>query len=382
MKKIFFLLAAQLFFMTLFAQSNGSGDAFQRANNAVNKVSNIIAVFQPYLLKARQIFYDVKQMAGDVKNSAKNTFGKNGAVNNTGGTYSNTSYPSTYTDQTNNNNQNGYNTVSNNQPTSNTGNGYNGGTANTNANGYDNNANYSNNNNSNSTSTSNGTPNAYSNNTTGYNNSSSNGNSTGSNVQYYLPSQSLPVNNPATVNNDGTGNWGNQNNGLYGNCLDVLTGTVMGLGEAETAPKSVDVIFVTANGSYQLWTPNYARNEVAAQYTSRSTTESATKWSDVNETEIAQTRVTISQFDQIQNNNQILNVVKNAQNYGSSITEFSKMDGKVYAVKAELEDRTVYGLIAVVKQVGTDGSNGYLKIKIKAQGVGNNGQLNANAYLR
>jgi hypothetical protein len=196
-----------------------------------------------------------------------------------------------------------------------------------------------------------------------------------------LPTQNLPVNNPATVNNDGTGNWGNQNNGLYGNCLDVMTGTVMGLGEAEESPKSVDVIFIAANGSYQLWTPNYARNEVAAQYTSRSTYESVSKWSDANETEIASTRITLSQFDQIQNNSQILNAVKNAQDYSSSIIEFGKLDGKVYAVKAELEDRTVYGLIAVVKHYGTDGSNGYLKIKIKAQGVGN-GQVNANMYQR
>jgi hypothetical protein len=164
----------------------------------------------------------------------------------------------------------------------------------------------------------------------------------------------------------------------------VLTGTVMGLGEAESTPKNVDVIFVTANGCYQLWTPNYARNEVAAQYSSRSTTESAGKWSDINETEIAETRITMSQFDQIQNNNQILNAVKNAQNYASSITEFGKLDGKVFAVKAELENRTVYGLIAIVKQIGTDGSNGYLKIKIKAQGIDNNqnGQINANSYLR
>jgi hypothetical protein len=131
-----------------------------------------------------------------------------------------------------------------------------------------------------------------------------------------------------------------------------------------------------------LWTPNYARNEVAAQYSSRSTTESASKWSDINETEIAVTKITLGQFDQIQNNSQILNAVKNAENYSSSVTEFGKLDGKVFAVKAELEDRTVYGLIAIVKHVGTDGSNGYLKIKIKAQGVGTNGQVNASAYLR
>src|SRR5882757_6345985 len=61
----------------LSAQSGGQ-DVFQKANNAVNKATNAIAVFQPYLLKARQLFYDAKQMAGDAKNSARSTFGKNG----------------------------------------------------------------------------------------------------------------------------------------------------------------------------------------------------------------------------------------------------------------------------------------------------------------
>ena len=362
MRNIPIIIIGTFFCQTLFAQQTKSKqDIVQKANNTVNKVSTIIAVFQPYLLKARQLFYDAKQLSGDVKNSAKNSFGKSGNINNTGvtgGMYSN-----------NNGNNNYYSTGS-----ADTSHNYN-------YQGGNNNNNYSSgqgNNNSNTGGQ------VYSNNGQTYNNTqaSNNNYSATSGPQYYLPSQNLPVNNPATVNNDGTGNWGNQNNGLYGNCLDVLTGTVMGLGEAESAPKSVDVIFVAANGSYQLWTPNYARNEVAAQYTSRSTTESAAKWTDINETEIAETRITMGQFDQIQNNSQILNAVKNAQNYSSSITEFGKLDGKVYAVKAELEDRTVYGLIAIVKQVGTDGSNGYLKIKIKAQGVGANGQVNASAYLR
>jgi len=348
-------------------QNNGRPDIGQKVNNAANKVTSIIAVFQPYLLKARQLFYDAKQLSSDVKNSAKTTFGKNGSINNTGvngGAYTsnngNTNYSSGYTDTSHNYNNSQY------------GNGNTGNNYNTNQGSYNSNTNGQGNNNTNQ----------------GYNDNSAannNGNyATTSNPQYYLPNQNLPVNNPATVNNDGTGNWGNQNNGLYGNCLDVLTGTVMGLGEAEASPKSVDLIFITANGSYQIWTPNYARNEVAAQYTSRSTTESAGKWSDVNETEIAETRITIGQFDQIQNNSQILNAVKNAQNYASSVTEFNKLDGKVYAVRAELENRTVYGLVAIVKQVGTDGSNGYLKIKIKAQGIDNNqnGQVNANSYLR
>lgn len=366
------LIIISIFFCNVLAaqQNNGKQDIAQKVNNAANRVTNIIAVFQPYLLKARQLFYDAKQLSSDVKNTAKNTFGKNGNANTgtTGNTYSNnntnTTYSSGYTDTSNNyNSQYGNNNNNNNNQ----------GSYNSNSNGQVNNNNnqaYSNNNNQ-----------SYNSNNTQNNNGNY---STTSNPQNYLVNQNLPVNNPASVNNDGTGNWGNQNNGLYGNCLDVLTGTVMGLGEAETSPKSVDVIFITANGCYSLWTPNYARNEVAAEYTSRSTTESVTKWSDVNETEIAGTRITMSQFDQIQNNSQILNAVKNAQNYGSSITEFSKLDGKVYAVKAELENRTVYGLIAVVKQVGTDGSNGYLKIKIKAQGLENNqtGQVNANSYLR
>lgn len=324
----------------LFSQNNTQGNKtdkvdklFQKGQNSINKVNNILAVFQPYLLKAREIYYQGKQLASDVKNSKRTIKQLNNSGNQDGN--NNTTFTTTSNTDTSSNQQNTY-TNSNNNSNNNT-------------------------------------------NVTDNNNSSNN-----SSVQNYLPNQNLPVNNPATVNNDGTGNWGNQNNGLYGNCLDVLSGTVMGLGEAESNPKSVDVIFVAANGSYQLWTPNYAHNEVAAQYTSQSTYESVTKWSDVNETEIATTRLTLSQFNQIQNNSQILNAVKNAQNYSSSITEFNKLDGKVYAVKAELEDRTVYGLIAIIKHVGTDGSNGYLKIMIKSQGMGNSqtGQVDANMYQR
>lgn len=322
----------------LFGQTTEKKDAFMKANNTVNKVSAALAVFQPYLLKARQLFYDAKQLTSDVRNSSKALFDKknNGTVtdntNNSNNNYG--QYGSTgISDSTAFNSQTVQNNVVNNT-----------------------------------------TSNASSNNNNVYN----------QNPQNYLPAQSLPINNPATVNNDGTGNWGNQNNGLYGNCLDVLTGTIMGLGEAEENPKSVDVIFIAANESYQLWTPDYARNQVAAQYTSRSTYESVSKWSDVNETEIAETSLSSGQFDQIQNNSQILNAVKNARNYSSSLTEFGKLEGKVFAVRAELENRTVYGLIEVVKHYGTFGSNGYLKIRIKAQGIdgNNNGQIDVTSYQR
>jgi hypothetical protein len=335
------LFAVAFISISLYSQAQKSDKIdkfFQKGDNSINKLRNILAVFQPYLLKARQIYYEGKQLVSDVKKSKQTLKQYNNSDNqNQNNTYNNTTYTN-----------NSYTDTSSNEPT------YSNNTSNTT---------YSNNN-------------TYSNTNYSTDNSSNN-----SSIQNYLPNQNLPVNNPATVNNDGTGNWGNQNNALYGNCLDVMTGTVMGLGEAESNPKSVDVIFVAANDSYQLWTPDYARNEVAAQYTSSGTYESVSKWSDVNETEIASTRITLGQFDQIQNNSQILNAVKNAQGYSSSITEFNKLDGKVYAVKAELEDRTVYGLIAVVKQIGTNGSNGYLKIKIKSQGIGND-QINTAMYQR
>jgi len=275
----------------LVAQDNPKQDIISKASNQVNKARAVVGVFQPYFLKARQLYYEIKELAQDAGQSVRQI--DSGSELEDAGI----SFPE---------------------------------------------------------------------------------------IQEYLPDQQLPVNDPATINPDGSGNWGNQNNGLYGNCLDVLTGTVMGMGEAEESPKSVDVIFIAANGSYQLWSPDYARNQVAARYTSKGIQESVSKWNEVNETEIAETRLSAGQFDKIQTNSQILNAVKNATNYASSLTMFGKLEGKVFAVKTELEDRAVYGLIKVVKHYGTEGSNGYLKIQIKAQGIQNDvgGELDAGMYLR
>ena len=78
MRNTLLVILALGFTTTIFAQqNNGKMDVAQRVNNAANKVTSIIAVFQPYLLKARQLYYDAKQIAGDVRNTAKNTFGKN-----------------------------------------------------------------------------------------------------------------------------------------------------------------------------------------------------------------------------------------------------------------------------------------------------------------
>ena len=358
MKNIFFATAALFFSISLWAQeTNGKPDIAQKVNNAANKVTNAIAVFQPYLLKARQLFYDVKQLKNEVKNAAKNTFDKNGNANTAaaGGANSGNYYSgSSYTDISKNNNQGGYNTTGN----------YNSGQGNTNSNnnnqGYDNNYNTQNNYN-------------------GYAVTA---------PQNYLVNQNLPINNAGTINNDATGNWGNQNNGLYGNCLDALTGTVMGMGEAAQTPTSVDLMFFSpADGqnTYYLITPGFARSNSSVTYWTEHTSDQVAQWSDANETEVALTKLTLSQFNQIQNNNQIQNAVRNAQNYAgyySSVEQ--KLDGKVFAIKAQMDNREVYALVAVVKQIGTSGNNGYLKINIKAQGVGVNGsgQVNANSYLR
>ena len=338
----------------LFSQNNTQGNKtdkvdklIQKGDNSINKLKNILAVFQPYLLKAREIYYQGKQLASNVKDSKQtikqlNNSGNQENTNNNNNTYTNTS------NNTYNNNTSNTDTSSNQQNT------------------------YTNtNNNSNS-------------NTNGFNN---NNTSNSLSVQNYLPTQNLPVNNPATVNNDGTGNWGNQNNGLYGNCLDVMTGTVMGMGDAAQTPASVDLIFFApADGqnTYYVMTPGFARNNNTASYMTEHTSDQVQQWSDVNETEVALTKLTIGQFNQIQNNSQIQSAVRNAQNYSGYYSTDQRLDGKVLAVKVNMDNREVYALIAVVKQIGTSGSNGYLKIIVKAQGIGNNqnGQVDANMYQR
>jgi hypothetical protein len=369
--------------------NNQRPDAFDKANNTVNKVASAIAVFQPYLLKARQLFYDAKQMAGDLKRDARGVLRKDssGAYNNNGGTYNGGSYSSnngTYSSNNGSYNSNGGNTYSSNSGSGNSNNGsYNNNGSNSNNSSYGNGSNGSygngsNGSNGNNSSYGNGNNGSYGNNGGGYSN----------NPATYMQGQSLPINNPSTVNNDATGNWGNQNNGLYGNCLDALTGTVMGMGEAASSPKSVDLMFFApADGqnTYHLMTPGFARNNGTATYMTDHTSDQVQQWTDVNESEVALTKLTIGQFNQIQNNGQIQNAARNAQGYSGDFSSVEqKLDGAVFAVRTTTDSREVFALVAVIKQLGTSGSNGYLKIAIKSTGVDLNhdGQADANAYLR
>jgi len=334
-----------------YSQQSNRTNIFDKANNTVTKVNNIIAVFQPYLLKTRQLFYDGKQLAGDMKSSAKNAFGNNANnANSSSNSNGQGSYPA-----------NDLNAASNNY----------------NSSGQNSGNNYSQNNQNTSGYAGNGQ------NTSAYNNYS-----TSSSPQNYLPGQSLPINNPSSINNDATGNWGNQNNGLYGNCLDAMTGTVMGMGDAAQTPTSVDLMFFApADGqnTYYIMTPGFAKNNSTAGYMTEHVSEQVMQWTDVNESEVAMTRLTIGQFNQIQNNGQIQSAVRNAQGYaGYYASVGQKLDGQVLAVKLQMDNREVYALVAVIKQIGTSGSNGYLKIKIKTTGLAANGnsQLDANAYQR
>lgn len=311
----------------------------KKVDNAINRGKAVVEVFQPYLLKARQLYAQAKQIAKDVKASAKATKNDNGTGNN--GTGNDGGSDVTTTEKNNTDNTNAQDPAAGYPPS---------GTAPA-TNTQDPAAQYG-----------------------VYNN--------------YTPQQYLPVNNKAAINNDGSGNWGNQNNGLYGNCLDVLTGTVVSMGEAEDNPNSVDLMFFAPSdgqNTYVLMTPSFAKNNSSATYMSQHASDGVTKWKDVTESEVALTKLTIAQFEKIQNNSQITGAVKSAVNYAGWYTSVgTKLEGQVFAVKVEQENRTVYALIAVIKQFGTSGSNGYLKIKVKSQGIDSNGDgmVDPASYLR
>ncbi|MDP4215967.1 MAG: hypothetical protein Q8927_07175 [Bacteroidota bacterium] len=304
----------------------------QKSQQAINKAQNLIAVFEPYLLKAQLLYSEGKQLVRDVKGAAKT----NGAGGQTGS-------------------QPNYGTGGS-QPAGQSGSQPNYGTG--------------------------GSQPA------GQSGSQPNYGTGGQTVTQPNPEFYLPVNNPASVNQDASGNWGNQNNGLYGNCLDALTGTVLGMGEAADKPTSVDLLFFAPDdgqNTYYIMTPGFARNNSTATYMTQHTSDQVQQWKDVTESEVAMTRLTLGQFDQIRNNGQISSAVRNAQNYaGYYASVGQKLDGQVLAVKVQMDNREVYALIAVQKQMGTSGNNGYLKIRIKALGIdnNNNGIPDASNYIR
>lgn len=190
----------------------------------------------------------------------------------------------------------------------------------------------------------------------------------------------------SNYNPDGSANLGNQYNAEYGCYLDALTGTVLFGGEAEEKPTSVDLIFLAPNdgqNTYYLVTPNFAHDGGADCFWGSCTTDNPTKsWKTVNESEVAVTTLTGAQFEKIQYNTQLSGAVKGTRGFaGWYSSPGTKLDGKVFAVKTEMENRTAYALIYVVKQVGTSGSGGYLKVKVKVTGFDNNGDGNPDSNV-
>lgn len=184
-------------------------------------------------------------------------------------------------------------------------------------------------------------------------------------------------------NADGTANLGSQNNSNYGCYLDVVRGRVLDDIDAATNTGNVDIIFTATDyyGSapmYALLTPAYARNDLFANYYFRGPLYKdanipVRQWDRVNESEIALTQLTGTQFDKIQDNNQLMAVVKQIPGFREKFESRTKLEGKVFAVKTEMGDRTVYGLLHVVNHYGTTGSTGYLKIRLKVTGIDSDG---------
>ena len=186
-------------------------------------------------------------------------------------------------------------------------------------------------------------------------------------------------------NVDGTANLGTQNNKEFGCYIDIMSGAIMDEIDAAGQSKSIDLIFTATNAfneqvpMYAFLSPAYVKNDAFAynffkgtKYKDRNIPPAA--WEEVNESELAMTSLTAAQFEKIQDNNQLMAVVKQIRGFGPKVESRVKLDGKVIAVKTEMGNRTSYGLIYIVNHYGTTGDNGYLKVKIKVTGfnpVGN-----------
>lgn len=185
-------------------------------------------------------------------------------------------------------------------------------------------------------------------------------------------------------NTDGTANLGSQNHKQFGCYIDIQQGAIMDEIDAAGMSGSVDIIFTATNAfneqvpMYAFLTPAYVKHDAfaynffkGAKYKVRNIPPAI--WEEVNESEVAITSITGVQFEKIRNNDQLMAVVKQTRGFGQKVESRTKLDGKVLAVKTEMSNRTVYGLIYIVNHYGTTGENGYLKIKLKVTGFDANG---------
>jgi hypothetical protein len=182
---------------------------------------------------------------------------------------------------------------------------------------------------------------------------------------------------------DGTANLGTQNHATYGNYLDMNKGEILDNVTAPAVSESVDLIFTATkwanNTLYAFFSPYFAKNNAATMKYNfgskykRNEKHPATNWATVNESQVALTNLNEAQFNKIQNSAQLEAYVKQVQNFKESLEIQNNIEGKVLAIKTQMDNRTCYGLLYIVNQYGTVGENSYIKVKLKVLGTDMNG---------
>ncbi|MBK8448766.1 MAG: hypothetical protein IPO78_14900 [Saprospiraceae bacterium] len=205
------------------------------------------------------------------------------------------------------------------------------------------------------------------------------------------PEEAILVPESSEYNVDGTANLGNQNHKQYGCYIDIMQGQVMDDIDAAGNTSKVDLIFTATDyfGSapmYALLTPSYVKQDNFSNYYFRGSNFKdanipVKQWDELNESEIALTSLTAEKFEKIQNNNQLMAVIKQISGFKDKFESRTKINGKVFAIKTEMGNRQAYGLLLITDQFGTTGTNGYLKIKLKVTGFDANGDGNPDANL-
>lgn len=198
-----------------------------------------------------------------------------------------------------------------------------------------------------------------------------------------MPVETILIPESSEYNPDGSANLGNQNHKQFGCYISIMQGQVLDDMDAADNTSRVDLIFTATDyfGSapmYALLTPAYVKNDLFSNYYFRGPNYNDKNipvklWVDVNESEIALTSLTYEKFDKIQNNNQLMSVVKLTPGFKEKYESRTKINGKVFAIKTEMGNRKAYGLMLVSEHLGTTGTSGYLKIKLKVTGFDNNG---------
>ncbi|MFZ1751597.1 MAG: hypothetical protein WAU01_15470 [Saprospiraceae bacterium] len=197
------------------------------------------------------------------------------------------------------------------------------------------------------------------------------------------PEETILIPESSAYNPDATANLGNQNHQQFGCYLNIMQGQVLDDIDASDNTTRVDLIFTATDyfGSapmYALLTPAYVKNDLFSNYYFRGPNFKdnnipVKQWLEVNESEIALTNLTAEKFDKIQNNNQLMSVVKLTPGFKEKFESRTKINGKVFAIRTEVGNRQAYGLMLVSEHLGTTGTSGYLKIRLKVTGFDNNG---------